>query len=57
MLENPVPWPGGARCAVSLCFDMDSDAFLHPLYPDRAHTLQTLASWLRYDEVALPRGS
>ena len=55
MLENPVPWPDGARCAVSINFDMDSDAFLHPLYPDKAHTLQNLVSWLRYDEVAVPR--
>ncbi len=55
MLENPLPWPNGARCAVSLNFDMDSDAFLHPLFPDRAHTLQGLISWLRYDEVAVPR--
>lgn len=55
MLENPVPWPDGARCAVSINFDMDSDAFLHPLYPAKAHTLQTLVSWLRYDEIAVPR--
>ncbi|HUP31465.1 MAG TPA: polysaccharide deacetylase [Gaiellaceae bacterium] len=55
MLENPVPWPNGARCAVSFNFDMDTDAFLHPMYPDRAHKLQNLISWLRYDEVAVPR--
>jgi peptidoglycan/xylan/chitin deacetylase (PgdA/CDA1 family) len=55
MLENPVPWPNGARCAVALNFDMDSDAFLHPMYPDRAHTIQGLISWLRYDEIAVPR--
>jgi peptidoglycan/xylan/chitin deacetylase (PgdA/CDA1 family) len=34
---------------------MDSDAFLHPLYPDKAHTMQNLVSWLRYDEIAVPR--
>jgi peptidoglycan/xylan/chitin deacetylase (PgdA/CDA1 family) len=55
MLDNPVPWPDGARCAVSINFDMDSDAFLHPLHPERAHTLQALVSWLRYDEIAVPR--
>lgn len=54
-LDDPVPWPGGARCAVSISFDMDSDAFLHPMHPDRAHTYQALISWLRYDEIALPR--
>lgn len=55
LLENPVPWPDGARCAVSINFDMDSDAFLHPMHPDRAHTYQALISWLRYDEIAVPR--
>jgi peptidoglycan/xylan/chitin deacetylase (PgdA/CDA1 family) len=55
MIENPVPWPDGARCAVSFNFDLDSDAFLHPLFPDNAHNLQSLISWLRYDEIAVPR--
>jgi peptidoglycan/xylan/chitin deacetylase (PgdA/CDA1 family) len=55
MLLDPVPWPNGARCAVSINFDMDTDAFLHPMHPDRAHTMQALISWLRYDEIAVPR--
>jgi peptidoglycan/xylan/chitin deacetylase (PgdA/CDA1 family) len=55
MFDNPIPWPNGAKCAVSIAFDMDCDAFLHPLWPDRAHTLQGLTSWLRFDEVAVPR--
>ena len=29
MLENPVPWPNGARCACALSFDMDADSLIH----------------------------
>src|SRR5919106_422461 len=25
MIENPIPWPGGARCAVAFTFDMDEE--------------------------------
>ncbi len=39
---------------MSISFDMDSDACLHPMYPNRAH-LSGLISWLRYDEIAVPR--
>jgi hypothetical protein len=23
MLDNPIPWPGGARCAVAITWDVD----------------------------------
>lgn len=55
MIENPVPWPNGARCAVSMTFDIDSDSFLHLAYGDRAADMVASTSWLRYDEVAVPR--
>lgn len=55
MLSNPVPWPGGARCAVAITFDIDSDSVLHIDYPDRADNMIATNSWLRYDEVAVPR--
>ena len=29
MINNPVPWPNRARCAVAFTFDMDADSNLH----------------------------
>ena len=55
LIANPPPWPGGARCAVSLTFDVDSDSFIHVGVPDRAHRLVCSTSWARYDDVAIPR--
>lgn len=55
MIANPPPWPNGARCAVAITFDVDSDSFLHVTLPDRAHRLVGSTSWARYDEVAIPR--
>ena len=55
MIKNPVPWPHGARCAVALTFDLDSDSILHLAHPERADTMVASQSWLRYDEVAVPR--
>jgi peptidoglycan/xylan/chitin deacetylase (PgdA/CDA1 family) len=55
MIESPIPWPGGARCAVSFTFDIDSDSFLHLEYGPRAPDMVATTSWLRYDEVAVPR--
>ena len=55
MIANPPPWPNGARCAVAITFDVDSDSFLHVSLPDRAHRLVASTSWARYDEVAIPR--
>lgn len=55
LIANPPPWPGGARCAVSITFDVDSDSFIHVGAPDRAHRLVCSTSWARYDDVAIPR--
>ncbi|MDE1173145.1 MAG: polysaccharide deacetylase [Parvibaculaceae bacterium] len=55
MIENPVPWPNGAKCAVAITFDIDTDSFLHLDFPERARSLVSTNSWLRYDEVAIPR--
>lgn len=55
MISNPVPWPNGARCAVAITFDIDTDSILHLDHPDRASSLVATNSWLRYDEVAVPR--
>ncbi|MEO7146477.1 MAG: polysaccharide deacetylase [Terrimesophilobacter sp.] len=55
MITNPVTWPNGARVAVAISFDMDSDSTLHLDHPKNAHRLVSPNSWLRYDEVAIPR--
>jgi peptidoglycan/xylan/chitin deacetylase (PgdA/CDA1 family) len=55
MIENPVPWPNGARCAVAITFDVDTDSFLHLGFGGRVPDMVTTNSWLRYDEIAVPR--
>lgn len=55
MIKNPIPWPNNARCAVAITFDMDTDSILHLAHPDTADTRVAAQSWLRYDEVAVPR--
>ncbi|MCW5222968.1 polysaccharide deacetylase [Verminephrobacter aporrectodeae subsp. tuberculatae] len=56
MISNPVPWPNGARCAVAFTFDMDAESLLHLSYPDKAHTMVSTASQLRYGpQVGVPR--
>ncbi|MEC7050306.1 MAG: ribulose phosphate epimerase, partial [Pseudomonadota bacterium] len=29
MIQNPIPWPNGARCACVISFDMDADSLIH----------------------------
>ena len=56
MIENPIPWPDGARCAVAFTFDMDAESLLHTYLTDTAHNRLALSSLLRYGpEVAIPR--
>jgi peptidoglycan/xylan/chitin deacetylase (PgdA/CDA1 family) len=55
MIKNPIKWPNGARCAVAITFDIDTDSILHIAYPDRADTMVSSDSWLKYDEIAVPR--
>lgn len=55
MIDNPITWPHGKRCAVAITFDMDSDSFLHLENPTRAHTMLATTSYLRYDRIAVPR--
>jgi peptidoglycan-N-acetylglucosamine deacetylase len=56
MIRNPVPWPDGAKCAVSFTFDMDAESILYLAHPARAHTMVSTASMLRYGpDVAVPR--
>jgi peptidoglycan/xylan/chitin deacetylase (PgdA/CDA1 family) len=55
VIANPPSWPGGARCAVAITFDVDSDSALHYTHPGDAHRRLNAQSWLRYDQVAVPR--
>lgn len=55
LIANPMPWPDGARCAVAITFDIDTDSFLHLEHREKAPDMLSALSWLRYDEVAVPR--
>jgi peptidoglycan/xylan/chitin deacetylase (PgdA/CDA1 family) len=56
MIQNPIPWPNGARCAVAFTFDMDAESLLHIYLGESAHNRLALSSMLRYGpEVAVPR--
>jgi len=56
MIENPIPWPNGARCAAAITFDMDAESLLHLHHGATAPNRVALASLLRYGpEVAIPR--
>jgi len=48
MIKNPVPWPNGARCAVTFTWDMDADSILHLAHPNDSDTRISTASMLRY---------
>lgn len=56
MIDNPIPWPDGKRCAVSFTFDMDAESLLHLNFRDTAPDRVAMASMLRYGpQVAVPR--
>jgi peptidoglycan/xylan/chitin deacetylase (PgdA/CDA1 family) len=56
MIQNPVPWPNGAKCAACFTLDMDADSLLHIAHPKTAHTMVSAASMLRYGpQIAVPR--
>ena len=56
MIENPIPWPNSAKCAVAFTFDMDAESLLHIYQGDTAPNRIALSSMLRYGpEVAMPR--
>lgn len=56
MINNPIPWPNGARCAACVTFDMDADSLIHIAHPKDGHTRVSATSMLKYGpEVAIPR--
>jgi hypothetical protein len=56
VIRNPVPWPNGAQCAACFTLDMDAESILYLAHPQRAHSMVSAASMLRYGpDIALPR--
>lgn len=55
LIENPVPWPNGAKVAVCLSFDIDSDSLLQIGHASKAEHMVAAQSWLRYDRIAVRR--
>ncbi|MEX0807188.1 MAG: polysaccharide deacetylase [Dongiaceae bacterium] len=56
MLENPIPWPNGARCAVAITWDMDADSGLNYYNQPNADNLVASQSQTRYGPlIAIPR--
>ena len=56
MIENPIPWPNGARCACVISFDMDADSLIHIARPEDSHDRLYPISMGRYGPtVAVPR--
>ncbi len=56
MIQNPIPWPNGARCACAITFDMDADSLIHIARPKDAHDRLYPISMGRYGPtVAIPR--
>ncbi|MDQ3560203.1 MAG: polysaccharide deacetylase [Pseudomonadota bacterium] len=56
MLTRPVPWPGGAKVAVAITFDMDADSLVHIEHPGESITRISTISMLKYGpEVGVPR--
>ncbi|MEC9435215.1 MAG: polysaccharide deacetylase [Pseudomonadota bacterium] len=57
LIDNPPPWPNGARVAVCFAYDFDAESLLHLYYPSADVTRRMgAAATLRYGaKVAIPR--
>ena len=56
MIENPIPWPNGAKCACAITFDMDADSLIHVSRPKDGNERLYPISMGRYGPtVAIPR--
>lgn len=55
MIANPPQWPGGARCAAAITFDIDAESMLHAFMPGESHRHVSALAWAGYDRVAVPR--
>ena len=56
MIRTPIRWPGGARCACAISFDIDADSLIHISRPRDGHDRLYPISMGRYGPtVAIPR--
>lgn len=56
MIQSPIPWPNGAKCACAITFDMDADSLIHIARPKDGHERLYPISMGRYGPtVAIPR--
>jgi peptidoglycan/xylan/chitin deacetylase (PgdA/CDA1 family) len=56
MIRNPVPWPGGAKVACAITFDMDADSLVHIEHPNDSIKRVSTISMLRYGpQIGVPR--
>jgi peptidoglycan/xylan/chitin deacetylase (PgdA/CDA1 family) len=56
MIQHPIPWPNGARCACAITFDMDADSLIHISRPKDSHNRLYPISMGQYGPmVAVPR--
>lgn len=56
MIQNPIPWPGGAKCACAITFDMDADSLIQIARPKDGYDRLYPISMGRYGPtVAIPR--
>ncbi len=56
MIQNPIPWPNGAKCACAITFDMDADSLIHVSKPvDGYNRLYPITMGKYGPTVAIPR--
>jgi len=56
MIENPIPWPNGAKCACAITFDMDADSLIHIARPQDGYNRLYPVTMGKYGPgVAVPR--
>lgn len=56
MIQNPIPWPNGAKCACAITFDMDADSLIHIAKPkDSYDRLYPITMGKYGPTVAVPR--
>ncbi len=56
MIQNPIPWPNGAKCACAITFDMDADSLIQIARPKDGYDRLYPISMGRYGPtVAVPR--
>jgi peptidoglycan/xylan/chitin deacetylase (PgdA/CDA1 family) len=55
VIANPPRWPGGARCAAAITFDIDAESMLHSFMPGVSQRHVSALAWAGYDRIAVPR--